>query len=176
MTELTQPLQGVLDSVPVSRLRRNHGLEHATLHMLAERHPGQPLAGHSDLGGFWIIGDLTLEEVADAVNEALGRLQAGERKLAVHPNCGTNFATSGVLAGLAAGAAMFGAGRRLRSNFERLPSAILFATLALIVAQPLGLMIQEHVTTSGDPGELKVVEIQARTAGPFPRHRVVTEG
>ena len=106
--------------------------------MLAERHPGRPLAGHSDLGGFWIIGDLSVEELASAIQEARARLESGESKLAVHPNCGTNFATSGVLAGLAAAVVMFGVGKRARDNLDRLPLAILVATLALIVSQPLG--------------------------------------
>lgn len=169
-------VQKVLEFPPVLRVRRNHGLEHATLHVLAERFRNKPLAGHSDSSGFWIIGDLDTVEITSAVEEALARLRAGEQKLAVHPSCGTNFATAGVLAGVAASAAMIGSGRRLRDQFDRLPVAILLATLALIVAQPLGLLLQEQVTTSGDPGELRVVVIQARTRAGMPMHRVVTQG
>ncbi len=176
MPELTNNLQGILNYAPISRIRRNHGLEHATLHVLAERHPGRPLAGHSDTGGFWILGDLSAEELAAAVQEARARLAGGESKLAVHPNCGTNFATSGVLAGLAAAVAMFGVGKRARDNLDRLPLAILLATLALIVAQPLGLAVQERVTTSGEPGTLRVVEIVPHVQGGVKAHRVVTEG
>lgn len=176
MDEIAQRTQSLLDQGPISRVRRNHGLEHATLHVLAERFPGKPLAGHSDLGGFWIIGELETPDVVSAVDEALRRLQAGERRLAVHPNCGTNFATAGALAGLAAGAAMFGAGRKLRDNIERLPVAILLATLALIVAQPAGMLLQEQFTTSGEPGGLQVVEVQQRETVRLPAHRVVTQG
>ncbi len=129
MSELTNDLRGILEYAPISRVRRNHGLEHATLHVLAERHPGRPLAGHSDLNGFWIIGDLTAEDLASAIQEARLRLESGESKLAVHPNCGTNIATSGVLAGLAAAVGMFGVGKRARDNLDRLPLAILLATL-----------------------------------------------
>lgn len=176
MNELNQRAQSLLDQGPISRVRRNHGLEHATLHVLAERFPGKPLAGHSDLGGFWIIGELDTQAVISAVDEALQRLQAGERRLAVHPSCGTNFATAGVLAGLAAGAAMFGAGRKLRDNVERLPVAILLATLALIVAQPVGSLLQEQFTTSGDPGGLQVVEVKQRENARLPVHRIATQG
>ena len=176
MLESTNDLRGILEYAPISRVRRNHGLEHATLHVLAERHPGRPLAGHSDLGGFWIIGDLSVEELASAIQEARARLESGESKLAVHPNCGTNFATSGVLAGLAAAVVMFGVGKRARDNLDRLPLAILVATLALIVSQPLGLLLQEHVTTSGVLGRLRVVEIIPRLQGKVKAHRVVTEG
>jgi len=176
MSELTNDLRGILEYAPVSRVRRNHGLEHATLHVLAERHPGRPLAGHSDLSGFWIIGDLTAEDLASAIQEARLRLESGESKLAVHPNCGTNFATSGVLAGLAAAVVMFGVGKRARDNLDRLPLAILLATLALIVSQPLGLKLQEYVTTSGAMGLLRVVEIIPRLQGKVTAHRVLTEG
>ena len=89
----------LLNTKPISRIRRNHGLEHATLHVLANRHPGKRMAGYSDLSGFWIVADLPGQEIKDAADEALQRLSQGEHKLAVHPNCGTNFATAGSLAG-----------------------------------------------------------------------------
>jgi hypothetical protein len=176
MPESIYDLRGVLEYAPISRVRRNHGLEHATLQVLAERHPGRPLAGHSDLGGFWIIGDLSVEELAAAIQEARARLESGESKLAIHPNCGTNFAASGILAGLAAAVAMFGVGKRVRDNLDRLPLAMLLATLALIISQPLGLQLQEHITTSGVLGMLRVVEIIPRWQGKVKAHRVVTEG
>jgi hypothetical protein len=165
--------RSVLDIPAVARTRRNHGLEHATLHILAQRHPHTTLAGHSDAAGFWVLGDVAIEEIQEAVEEALGRLLAGEKQLAIHPNCGTNFATAGVLAGLAAGIAMLG-GRSKRERIERLPLAALLATLALIVAQPLGALVQERITTSGEPGELRVIEIVVSRRGRWRAHRVVT--
>lgn len=157
-----------------SRIRRNHGLEHATLHVLSRRNQKRNLAGHSDAGGFWVIGDVEIEAVYEAVEEALTRLNDGEKNLAVHRNCGTNFVTSGVLAGLAAGVAMFGAGRRTRDKLERLPISMLLATLALIFSQPLGFFLQERVTTSAELGELQVVEIVASRKGGMKAHRIVT--
>ena len=94
----------------------------------------------------------------------------------MHPNCGTNIATSGIFAGLAAGLTMFGAGRRVRDKLDRLPMAVMMATFALILAQPVGLLIQERVTTSGEPGDLQVVDISASTQGRMKAHRVLTEG
>ena len=170
------PLTPWLDVPPLSRIRRNHGLEHATLHILAGRYPRLPLAGHSDAGGFWILGDVPTEALQAAVSEALRRLRGGEHYLAVHPNCGTNFATGGVLAGLAAAAAMFGAGRRLRDALDRLPLAITLASVALILAQPLGLKLQERVTTSGVPGTLQVLEVRPMPRGRVKVHRVITSG
>lgn len=158
----------------ISRIRRNHGLEHATLHVLSKRYPKRSLAGHSDTRGFWILGDVGLEDVYEAVEEAKSRLQNGETNLAVHRNCGTNFVTSGILAGLAAGAAMFGAGRRTRDKLERLPAAMFLATLALIFSQPLGFLIQERITTSPEMDDLQVVEIVATKKGRMKAHRVST--
>lgn len=174
--------RSILDNDLISRVRRNHGLEHATLHVLGRRYPNQPLAGHSDMNGFWIIGNVPTEALQSAITEALQRMRSGEAKLAVHPNCGTNFVTSGVLAGAAAGLAMLGAGRRMRDTFDRLPMAMMLATVALIVAQPLGLLLQERVTTSGEPGDLRVVEIRiVKRGGTQPlkgvtSHRVITAG
>jgi hypothetical protein len=142
-----------------SRIRRNHGLEHATLHLLGQRFPNVPIAGHSDSRGFWIMGNIPAEAVSTAAQDALQRLRSGQRQLAVHPNCGTNFATSGIFAGTAAWLAMVGGSARLRDRLERLPVAIVMATLALILSRPVGMLLQERLTTSGDPGKLQMVEV-----------------
>ena len=165
-----------LDFQPVSRIRRNHGLEHATLHILAERQRRRLVAGHSNLSGFWIIGEVATEELESAVREALQRMRNGEKMLAVHPNCGTNIVVAGLMAGAFASLAMFGSGRRLRDQFERMPLAITLATLALIAAQPLGIFLQETVTTSGDPGSMEVVEVIPTALGNLQAHRVLTRG
>lgn len=160
----------------ILRIRRNHGLEHATLHVLAQRFPGRSLAGHSDAGGFWLIGDVSTQDVASAIEQARQRLNSGEGNLAVHPNCGTNFVTSGLLAAAAVTLAMLGAGSRKRDQLERFPLAVSLATLALIAAQPLGYLAQEKLTTSGALGELQVVEIIPSRRGKMRAHRVLTEG
>jgi hypothetical protein len=166
----------ILEFPPISRVRRNHGLEHATLHILAQRHPHTSMAGHSDVGGFWILGNVPTEDVQSAVDEALIRMKAGEGDLAVHPNCGTNFVVAGTMAGLAAWFALFGAGKRLRDRLERIPLATSLATMALILAQPVGLTLQANVTTSGKPGNLAVSEVIPTTQGRIQAHRVITEG
>ena len=169
-------MQSLLNFEPVSRIRRNHGLEHATLHMLAEQFPRTSLAGHSDTGGFWILGDIPMDALKIAVTTALDRLRKGEAELAVHPNCGTNFVTSGTLAGIAATMAMFGAGKRMRDKLERIPLAASLATLALIASQPLGLYFQEQFTTSGVPGDLEVIEISHAPRKQINAYRVSTRG
>lgn len=160
----------------ISRLQRNHGLEHATLHVLSETHPNLSLAGHSDTGGFWILGNISTEDLRGAVDQALVRMRGGESNLSIHPNCGTNFVATGTLAGIAAWIGMLGVGRGTRDKFERLPIVIGLATVALLAGQPLGLLLQSRVTTSGVPGGLEVVSIQASQRGNVTAHRVVTRG
>ena len=173
---MSKLLNSVINHPTVWRVRRNHGLEHATIHLLSKKHPRTSLAGHSDTRGFWLMGDVPTEAVVEAAQEALKRLRAGEQDLAIHPNCGTNFVTTGSTAGLAAAAAMFGAGRRWRDKLERIPLAMTLATLALILAQPLGFFLQSRITTSGDPGELEIVDIHPSKRGRFKAHRIVTRG
>ncbi len=169
-------LDDLLNSPAASRVRRNHGLEHATLNILSTRFPHKSMAGHSDRGGFWILGNVPTQDLETAVGEALARMQAGERGLAIHPNCGTNFVASGMLAGLVAWGAMLGGGKSLREKLDRLPTVISLVTLALIFGQPLGPMLQARVTTSGIPGNLKVVKVIPDTRSGMQAHRVVTEG
>lgn len=167
---------GILESAVIARIRRNHGLEHATLQMLSKQFPRLAMAGYSYPGGFWLLGDVATETVQSAAEEALERLRNGEHELAVHPGCGTNYLTAGVLAGLGSGLAMLGAGRRVRDKLERLPLAFMLATLGVILAQPLGRTLQEQVTTDGKPGNLHIIEIMRFEQGSMVLHRVRTRG
>ena len=169
-------MKNILNSPVISRIRRNHGLEHAVIHLLSRANPRRLLAGHSDANGFWIIGEVNTEELAEVTSEALDRLRNGERELAIHPNCGTNFATYGTFAGIGAFAAFAGAGTKFRHKLERLPIAAFLATLALIVAQPVAFRLQREVTTSGDPEGLMIMKITQTQIGGRTAHRVLTEG
>lgn len=142
--------------------RRNHGLEHATIHVLSAAKPGRPLAGRSTPFGFYIYGDVAAEELQGALNDALRRLKGGEKRLAIHPGCGTNYLTSGAAASLGILGVLSLGDRKAR--WSRWPDAMIAATLALIIAQPLGPKLQEYVTTCGDMGNLEIVSI--RRLGP----------
>ena len=100
------------------------------------------------------------------------RLRAGESELAVHPRCGTMLATAGVLAGLSAFATTLG---RPKSRWERLPLALLAATAAVVVAQPLGLAVQKHVTTMPDLKGTTVKNVTRQQIGRLVVHRVEIE-
>ena len=163
----------ILDLPYILETRRNHALEHATLHMLAVQHPTSPMAGHSNPTGFFILGNFPTDEVQSAVTQALARLRAGERELAIHAGCGTNLATSALLAGSLAWFAMRGA-RSIFGRILRLPFAITFAMVGLALSQPLGPVIQSKITTEADMGSLQVVEVRPTLRGRMAAHRVIT--
>lgn len=157
----------------VAETRRNHALEHATLHVLAEKHPNNALAGHSNPSGFFILGKVSMEEVAEAATEALRRLRAGERELAIHPGCGTNFATS-VLMGATFGWFVMRGARSTVGRVVRLPFAIGFTLLGLAVSRPLGPWLQQKITTDADVGGMHVIEVRPSLKGRVTAHRVIT--
>jgi hypothetical protein len=170
-------LANLLNQPLLMRIRRNHGLEHATIHMLSAKYPRTPIAGRADAKGFLILGRIPTDAIAESAEEAAARLRAGEEHLAIHPNCGTNFLTAAVLAGLACFATLLG-GRtdRARDRLERLPLAIFATVLALIIAQPIGSAAQRHVTTSGEIGTLRINGVQQLRSGRATVHRVRTQG
>lgn len=163
----------ILDVSIISHVRKNHALEHATLHVLTRHNPNLSLVGSSDWGGFTIYGQLDTEELTAAAGEALIRLQNGEHDLAIHHRCGTILATGGALAGLSAFAVMLSSGRR--KWWDRLAEVTLATTAALVVSQPLGLLLQEHVTTSSEVGDLTIKRITCQQIGSLTLHRVETE-
>jgi hypothetical protein len=152
------------------RLRQHHGIEHATVTLLSRRLPGTFIAARSDLRGFIVYGDVDVPTLQVAVAEAMGRLQRGERGLAVHQNCGTNLVVSGLMSGSAAW--LLSSGRK-RPWWERLSGAVLGATLALLVAPPIARWAQENITTSPDVVDLRVGDVVRLNGGPVTRHRVV---
>jgi len=169
------PLGSILAFGPVDRTRRNHGLEHATITLVSQTVRGASLVGRSTPGGFYLYGNVSTEAVTTAVNEALRRMKGGEAQLAIHPNCGTNFVTAGAAASVAAWFGFLGA-NNWRARWARLPLVVLLCTAALILAQPLGFALQQHVTTSGEPRELQIAGITRHQNGSLVTHFVATTG
>jgi len=164
-------LEPVLGLPYIRRTRRNHGLEHATIHVLSDQKRPVLLSGRSDAEGFVLFGEATTEQVEHAAHAALGRLRNGEHQLAVHPNCGTGFLTSAALVCLTALLGSVGVRRGARDYVERLPLVMMLSVGALIIAQPLGLSLQAHITTLGDPGDLEITSIRRLEMRlPFSRH------
>jgi hypothetical protein len=159
----------ILELPPYLATRRNHALEHATLHILARKYDDKTLAGHSNPTGFFLFGDMTTEDIREAIQEAMTRLKAGESELAIHPGCGTNLATSMVLPMTFA----FFPFQGTRSNRGRpsLLPALLMGAFGFLLSKPLGPWLQRNVTTEADLGDLRVVEINPVRKGV---HRITT--
>lgn len=136
-------------------VRRNHALEHATVAVLLARHGPTRLAGRASGDGFFLLGDIDADELVDCAREALRRLQAGQATLAVSPLCGTNIAVAGVLAAGAATAVLATGALR-----ERFANAFVAAMLGVIVAQPVGRLVQQHFTTSPDLRGVEIVGLR----------------
>lgn len=160
----------ILDLPLILETRRNHALEHATLKVISPKYPAVPMGGHSNPTGFFILGDVHIEDLRDAVEEARERLNAGERELAIHPGCGTNYATSGLLAGAVAWFGLSGDARWTKKLW-RIPFIVPLALLVWGLSQPLGPRLQAQVTTETDLGDLQVFSIMQVRPG---LHRIVT--
>lgn len=153
---IARVLRPVLNLPLVKRVRQNHGLEHATIHMLNRQN--YILSGRASLGGFVIMGDVPTEKIEAAATDALSRLKKGQRRLAIHPNCGTNLVTAGLMSTSIAAVGFIGTDRR--RAWERFPFVMVFMMLASLYATPVGMVVQEHITTEGDPGAMQVVRVK----------------
>lgn len=161
----------------ISRIRRNHGLEHATIHVLSEKHKQKFSAqGNSTPSGFNlnIYGKISEADVIEAVEEAFTRLKKGEHHLAVHPNCGTVLLTTAVLVTLAA-QAVFTVEQKKQNRgafslsvlMNAMPTAILAVVGALIVSKPIGVQLQARYTVEGDLGDMQIVRIRQVNPSPI---------
>ena len=129
-------------------LRRNHALEHATIVVMMEREPGRKLNGFSTDDGFFVQGVRSVSEVESAAREAMRRLQNGEKRLAIHRNCGTTIVAANLLAAVFF---LVTLGFFLYLGVGNLYLMILGSVvLAFALRIPLSLILQRFVTTDAD--------------------------
>ncbi|MGD9001297.1 MAG: DUF6391 domain-containing protein [Anaerolineae bacterium] len=174
------PLSALLGLPLISRVRRNHALEHATMQVLSEHASNLMLMGRSSLRGFHIYGDVSTEDVLSAAREGLRRLKAGEQAMAIHPNCGSNYVVAGTIAALSAFLALGGLSQNRRESLldrlARLPMACAMATLGMVLSRPLGTALQAHVTTEPDVGDLRIDSVTRNERAGAAVHFVRTTG
>ena len=134
-------------------LRRNHALEHATIVVMTEREPGRKLSGFSTDEGFFVQGVRSMEEVDSAARDALRRLRRGQRRLAIHRNCGTTIVAANLLA-----AVFFLAALGVGIYMDWPPYLLIVGSvaLALLLRVPLSLLLQRFVTTDADLSNAEV--------------------
>ncbi|HET7143648.1 MAG TPA: DUF6391 domain-containing protein, partial [Anaerolineales bacterium] len=91
--------------------------------------------------------------------------------LAVHAGCGTNMATTTLLAGTFAWLPL----RGTKSSLWRLlliPLALIFAVIGYNLSRPLGAWLQKYITTEGDLGDMQIIDIIPVRKGV---HRIITK-
>jgi len=177
---IAEQIHPILDLPYIRRTRRNHGLEHATIHILSGRVSNLRMAGRSNASGFMLLGEASTTQIEAAAHDALRRMQRGEHDLAVHPNCGTNLVTTAFMVSAAALFGMTGASRR--GLWDRLPAVFSLVMIMLFFSPSVGTSLQRHITTEGDPGDLEIVGITRREVrligndSPLIVHHVRTTG
>ena len=161
----------ILDLPLLLETRRNHAVEHATLHILARKYKNMSMGGHSNPTGFYLMGNFTKDDILTASAEAMDRIRSGEKELAIHEGCGTNIAASTLLPATFAYLPI----SRARSTSWKLmlvPFAVALAIFGFFLSKPLGPWLQRNVTTEADLGGMRVVDIIPVRKG---LHRVITK-
>jgi hypothetical protein len=165
------PIEQVVQQVTLGgAVRENHALEHATIVLLSKRFPDARLSGVSFASGFFVFGEIPTEAVQPAAEQALARLRGGEPEMAIHERCGTNLAVAGMLTGLSAMTVA-----RLRKPYNTFNNVILASTAALVLARPLGLLVQRYVTTRTPGQTMHVRRVKRMMFLGSPAHFVSTE-
>ena len=145
---------------PVRTVRRNHALEHATVHILQEKNRSLRLSGYSTERGFVLFGDIPSGATEQAAQEALKRLRAGQHQLAIHPQCGTNYVIQGLLCTVVGYLGFAGISRTRALARLNLVSTLML--LAMLASPTLGMTAQAHITTDGDVGLLEILSVERR--------------
>lgn len=170
MTSINPAVQVAQQFLLGGAVKQNHALEHATIVLLARKHPEVRLSGISFAAGFFVFGDLPTEVILPTAQEALNLLRTTHPELAVHERCGTNLAVAGMLTGLSAMAIA-----KLRRPYSTANNVILASTAALILARPLGLTVQRYITTQTPNSSMRLLKVTPMKVFGAPAHFVSTD-
>lgn len=149
-------LKPVLEFSFIRRVRRNHALEHATAHMLAKRVPNLKVSGRASVDGFSLLCDVPQEKIEESVNEAIRRMNQGESKWAIHPNCGTNLVATSFLTTFAG---VIGLSGNKQPVGDKISRTMILTIIALLFSPAFGEQLQKHFTTKGDLGDLELINV-----------------
>ena len=142
-------------------IRKNHAIEHATINVLEEMYGIKRLAGFSEEDGYFLFGSSDMEKVENASREGLQRLKEGEKKLAIHKECGTSAGVANFIMALAFIVLLVTTGAFSVLFF-------FFALLIVLIIGPvLGELAQEFLTTSSKVESIDIDHIEMRVFNPF---------
>jgi len=154
--------------------RRNHALEHGTIHFL-RKHYGRryKLTGRSEERGFRVAGAKTAADIQRAFRELLQHLRAGDHAVVVARGCGSNMVTaqaSGVvlMALLSLGIVLFS------PSLLMVAAAVLaILAIAMLVRYPLGMWLQRRRFLLVDFEDASILSVDPlQRAELFERHPV----
>lgn len=134
--------------------RRNHALEHATINVLEERYGPTQISGMAYRDGFALHGAAAPQVILDAAREALRRLQAGEKNLALHPRCGSTMLAANLVGATSFLVLLLAIGRLT------LLSALLAMLISSLLSRPLGALLQRFMTTSTDVEGVTITDFE----------------
>lgn len=138
------------------RVRQNHALEHATIHLIEDRFGSANIEGMAFENGFTLKVSLDPQIVLNAARSALKRVQNGESDLVVHPRCGTTIVVVNVLSSVLFLILLFISGNL----------GLINVLLALVIANFIGpftsRIVQTGITTLKDLSDLEVTGVEVR--------------
>ncbi len=150
-------------------VRENHALEHATIVLLNKRYPEARLSGVSFAPGFFVFGEVPTASILPVAEQALARLRGDEPEMAIHERCGTNLAVAGMLTGLSAMTVA-----KMRKPYNTFNNVVLASTAALVLARPLGLLVQRYITTATPGLSMRITGVRRFAFLGSPAHFVST--
>ncbi len=132
-------------------LRKNHGLEHATVNILEKDYGYTRLAGYAKEDGFYIIGVNNLWQVEEAARKGLQLMQSGYHDLAIHKNCGTSMTVANFISAILFLILLFYTGH----------FSIINMLIAILIANLLGpffgQLVQKYFTTTSEVEDMEIV-------------------
>jgi len=140
-----------------NKVRQNHALQHATIHVL-ERDLGIPqVEGMAYEDGFTLKGLAEPGVVYQAALKGLEKLKRGERDFAIHPKCGTTILVVNTIASVIFIAVLF-----LTGNLTII-SVLVALVLAHLTGPFGGRLVQRYITTNPVP-DLEVTGVSVQPA------------
>ena len=155
---------------PVTAVRRNHAIEHATVSVLLSEHSPTPFGGVATPAGFLIFGDISKDDVERAAESALKRLKEGQNHLAISKFCGTNLVISAVVAGTVTAIVS----QRSKGKLRYFRAAALGMLAAAVLSGSLGNEVQKKITTLASMGDTEIRRVSSLNFRGYKVHFVRT--
>ncbi|WP_024822956.1 DUF6391 domain-containing protein [Aminobacterium mobile] len=138
------------------KVRKNHGLEHGTIHVLEESLGRCNIEGMAYDDGFSLRGLVDPASALYAARVALERMKRGESSLAVHPRCGTTIVVINTLSSLLFIVLL------LATGTMGLLNVIVALLLSHLLGPALSTVVQRYVTTDSDVEDIEITGVEVR--------------